>query len=145
MRNRAGIIQWFPTGTDEVAFSGVTTNESRMVWGLGYGKNRPGNIPASPSKSFGYKLQYVLHVPNHPRTCFSMGTAVHTVIALLSKDQLEKVTPTKERALELLNSCWSSDAYVSRTHELGDRIKAEAMPDTYLTWQAANSNRIVAA
>ena len=74
-----------------------------------------------------------------------MGTAVHSVIELLSKQQLEGTTPTRERALELLNTCWSSDAYASRTHELEDRIKAEAMLDTYLAWQAANRNTIVAA
>jgi DNA helicase-2/ATP-dependent DNA helicase PcrA len=67
------------------------------------------------------------------------------VIELLSKQQLEGTTPTRERGLELLNTCWSSDAYTSRTHELEDRIKAEAMLDTYLAWQAANRNTIVAA
>ena len=74
-----------------------------------------------------------------------MGTAVHTVIERLSKFQLDGGTPTKERAIELLNSCWSSEAYASRTHELEDRVKAEAMLDTYLAWQAANRNTIVAA
>jgi DNA helicase-2/ATP-dependent DNA helicase PcrA len=92
-----------------------------------------------------YKFQYVLLVPGLPKTYFSMGTAVHTVIELLSKQQIEGMTPTRERALELLNSCWSSEAYASRTHELEDRIKAEAMLDTYLAWQAANRNTIVAA
>ena len=92
-----------------------------------------------------YKFVYVLQVPTLARTYFSMGTAVHTVIELLSKYQLEGKTPTKERAVELLNSCWSSEAYTSRTHELEDRIKAEAMLDTYLAWQAANRNTIVAA
>jgi DNA helicase II / ATP-dependent DNA helicase PcrA len=92
-----------------------------------------------------YKFQYVLLVPGLPKTYFSMGTAVHTVIELLSKQQLEGTTPTKERALELLNSCWSSEAYASRTHELEDRIKAEAMLNTYLAWQAANRNTIIAA
>jgi DNA helicase-2/ATP-dependent DNA helicase PcrA len=92
-----------------------------------------------------YKFQYVLLVPSKPQTYFSMGTAVHSVIELLSKRQLEGTTPTKEQAIELLNSCWSSDAYASRTHELEDRVKAEAMLDTYLAWQAANPNTIVAA
>jgi len=46
------------------------------------------------------------------------------------------------RALELLNSCCSSQAYASRTHELEDRVKAEALLDTYLAWQAANRNTI---
>jgi len=92
-----------------------------------------------------YKFVYVLQVPTLPQTYFSMGTAVHTVIERLSKFQLEGGTPTKERAIELLNSCWSSEAYASRTHELEDRVKAEAMLDSYLSWQAANRNTIVAA
>jgi DNA helicase-2/ATP-dependent DNA helicase PcrA len=92
-----------------------------------------------------YKFVYVLQVPTLPRTYFSMGTAVHTVIEHLSMYQLEGGTPTKERAVELLNSCWSSEAYTSRTHEREDRVKAEAMLDTYLAWQAANRNTIVAA
>ena len=91
-----------------------------------------------------YKFLYVLQVPTLPQTYFSMGTAVHSVIEHLSKRQLEGETPTKERALALLNSCWSSEAYASRTHELEDRVKAEAMLDTYLAWQAANRNTIVA-
>jgi len=37
-----------------------------------------------------------------------MGTAVHSVIELLSKAQLEGEIPAKGRALELLDSCWSS-------------------------------------
>jgi len=89
-----------------------------------------------------YKFQYVLQVPSLQKTFFSMGTAVHTVIEHLSKAQAEGYLPTQERALELLDSCWSSEAYTSRTHELEDRAKAEAMLDTYLVWQAANRNTI---
>jgi len=92
-----------------------------------------------------YKFVYVLQVPTLPQTYFSMGTAVHTVIERLSKFQVDGGTPTKERAIDLLNSCWSSEAYASRTHELEDRVKAEAMLDTYLSWQAANRNTVVAA
>ena len=52
MRNRAGIIQRFPTGTDEVEYSNVTKTESRMdgvVWdaagtGGGYSSILPGDI-----------------------------------------------------------------------------------------------------
>jgi DNA helicase-2/ATP-dependent DNA helicase PcrA len=61
-----------------------------------------------------YKFVYVLQVPTLPKTYFSKGAAVHTVIELLSKHQLEGGIPTKERAIELLSSCWSSDAYASR-------------------------------
>ena len=47
MRNRAGIIQRFPMGTDEVEYSNVKKTESRMGCGLGRDGHRPGDIPAS--------------------------------------------------------------------------------------------------
>ncbi len=90
-----------------------------------------------------YKFQYVLQVPSLPKTFFSMGTAVHAVIEHLSNQQMDGVPPTKERALALLDSNWSSEAYTSKTHEDEDRAKAEAMLDTYLAWEAANRNTIV--
>lgn len=90
-----------------------------------------------------YKFQYVLQVPSLPKTFFSMGTAVHAVIEHLSNQQLDGIQPTKERALALLDSNWSSDAYTSKTHEDEDRLKAEAMLDTYLAWQARNPNTII--
>jgi DNA helicase-2/ATP-dependent DNA helicase PcrA len=89
-----------------------------------------------------YKFRYVLQVPSLPKTFFSLGTAVHTVIEHLSNRQLEGVPPTKELAFALLDSSWSSEAYTSRTHEAEDRAKAEAMLDTYLAWQAKNPNTI---
>jgi len=46
MRNRAGIIQRFPTGTDEVEYSDVTETESRRGCGLGRSGHRQGDIPA---------------------------------------------------------------------------------------------------
>jgi DNA helicase-2/ATP-dependent DNA helicase PcrA len=90
-----------------------------------------------------YKFQYVLQVPSLPKTFFSMGTAVHAVIEHLSNQQMDGVPPTKERALALLDSNWSSEAYTSKTHEAEDRVKAEAMLDTYLAWEASNQNSIV--
>jgi hypothetical protein len=47
MRNRVGIIQRFPTGTDEVEYSNVTKTESRMGCVGDTGGHRPGDIPAS--------------------------------------------------------------------------------------------------
>ncbi|MDD1677477.1 MAG: ATP-dependent helicase [Methanomicrobiales archaeon] len=93
----------------------------------------------------GYKFQYVLQVPTVQKTYFSMGTAVHTVIELLSKNQVNGSAPTRESALHLLDSCWSSQAYASHTQETEDRRKAETMLDTYLLWQAANPNTIIEA
>jgi len=55
MRNRAGIIQRFPKGTDEVEYSNVTKTESRMGCGLGHGGHRPGDIPASSPGASGIK------------------------------------------------------------------------------------------
>jgi hypothetical protein len=51
MRNRAGIIQRFPTGTDEVEYSNVTKTESRMGCGFGRGGHRPGDIPHPPQEA----------------------------------------------------------------------------------------------
>ncbi len=48
MRNRAGIIQRFPLGTDEVEYSNVTKTESRMGCGLGRGGHRPGIFQHPP-------------------------------------------------------------------------------------------------
>jgi hypothetical protein len=47
MRNRVGIIQRFPTGTDEVENSDVAKTESRRGCGLGLRGHRLGEIPAS--------------------------------------------------------------------------------------------------
>jgi hypothetical protein len=49
MRNRAGIIQRFPTGTVEAGYSSVAVTKSRIGCGLGRGRHRPGDIPASCS------------------------------------------------------------------------------------------------
>jgi hypothetical protein len=65
-RNRAGIIQRFPTGTDEVEYSNVTETESKMGCGLGYsGHRRPGDIPASPSGSVRDKEKMPQNAPIH--------------------------------------------------------------------------------
>jgi hypothetical protein len=58
MRNRAGIIQRFPMGTDEVEFSNVTKTESGMGCVLGRGGHRPGDIPASSLGSVGDKEEF---------------------------------------------------------------------------------------
>lgn len=90
-----------------------------------------------------YKFRYVLQVPTLAKTYFSMGMAVHSVIEHLSNRQLDEVPSTRELALALLDSCWSSEAYASRSHEQEDRAKAEAMLDTFLAWQATNPNTII--
>jgi len=92
-----------------------------------------------------YKFQYVLQIPSLSRTFFDLGSAVHTVIEHLSKKQREGIAPTKEMALALLDTAWSTAAYESKSHEMKDRATAEALLDTYLTWQAGNPNRILEA
>jgi DNA helicase-2/ATP-dependent DNA helicase PcrA len=92
-----------------------------------------------------YKFQYVLQVPAVSRTFFDLGSAVHTVIEHLSKKQKEGIPPTKEMALALLDTAWSTAAYESRSHADKDRETAEALLDTYLAWQAGNPNRILEA
>jgi len=92
-----------------------------------------------------YKFQYVVLIPSVSRTFFDLGSAVHTVIEHLSKKQKEGIPPTKEMALALLDTAWSTAAYESKSHEMEDRATAEALLDTYLAWQAGNPNRILEA
>jgi len=92
-----------------------------------------------------YKYQHVVLIPSVPRTFFDLGSAVHTVIEHLSKQQKEGIAPTKEMALALLETTWSTAAYESKSHERNDRATAETLLDTYLVWQASNPNRILDA
>lgn len=92
-----------------------------------------------------YKYQYVVLIPSVPRTYFDLGSSVHSVIEHLSKKQKEGVRPTKEMALSLLDTTWSTAAYESKSHEMKDREIAEALLDTYLAWQSINPNRILEA
>jgi len=90
-----------------------------------------------------YKYQYVVQIPSLSRTFFDLGKAVHTVIEHLSRKQKEGIAPTKETALALLDSAWSTSAYESKSHEEKDRATAEVLLDSYLSWQAGNPNRIL--
>ena len=92
-----------------------------------------------------YKFQYVLLVPSSPRTYFSFGQAVHSVIEQLSRDNLNGVPFSKERALALLDANWDSSAYPSRTQEAEDKRKADLLLDTFLDWQAKNRHTILVA
>ena len=92
-----------------------------------------------------YKFQYVLLVPSRPRTYFSLGSAVHVVVEQLSKDFVNGISFAKDRALDLLNTRWDASAYPSKTQEFEDRVKAEALLDTFLFWQAKNVNKIISA
>jgi len=92
-----------------------------------------------------YKFQHVVHIPSLSRTFFDLGSAVHSVIEHLSKKQKEGIPPTKEMALALLDTAWSTAAYESKSHEMEDRATAETLLDTYLAWQAGNPNRILEA
>jgi DNA helicase-2/ATP-dependent DNA helicase PcrA len=92
-----------------------------------------------------YKFQYVLLIPSGPKTYFSLGSAVHSVVEQLAKDSLNGFPFTRERALSLLDAEWDSSAYPNRTQEAEDRAKAESLLDTFLAWQATNTNTILAA
>jgi DNA helicase-2/ATP-dependent DNA helicase PcrA len=92
-----------------------------------------------------YKFRYIVQVPSLPRTFFDLGSAVHTVIEHLSRKQKEGIPPTKEMALSLLDTAWSTAAYESKSHEMKDRAMAETLIDTYLAWQAGNPNRVLEA
>ena len=93
-----------------------------------------------------YKFQYVLLVPSSPRTYFSFGQAVHSVIEQLSRDNINGIPFSKERALALLDADWDASAYPS-TDAGGRRPdrRPKLLLDTFLDWQAKNRNTILAA
>ena len=57
------------------------------------------------------------------------------MVEQLSKMHMKGERYTKEIAVKLLDTYWSSDAYTSRTKEQEDRRLAEMMIDTFLEWQ----------
>ena len=67
------------------------------------------------------------------------------MVEQLSRDNINGILFSKERAIALLDAKWDSSAYPNRTQEAEDRKKAEALLDTFLDWQAKNKNTILAA
>ncbi|MGZ4928353.1 MAG: ATP-dependent helicase [Halobacteriota archaeon] len=92
-----------------------------------------------------YKYGYILRVPTVPRTYFNLGHVVHSVIEHLTKDELDGIPPTKERAMEMLARFWSSAAYTTKQKEREDKALAEQMFKTYVAWQTENENEVVDA
>lgn len=87
-----------------------------------------------------FKFAHVLEVPTPERTYFNLGTAVHAVAEHLTKLEKEGIVPTEEKAFEILESNWSSNAYLSSKKEEEDKEKARAMVRTYLSWITKNLN-----
>jgi len=90
-----------------------------------------------------YKFQHVLLVPSLPKSFFSLGSAVHSVIEHLSRDQIAGTTPSREQAIRYLDRYWTPAGFSSRTEEREKRSQAEGLLDTYLSWQEKNPNRIL--
>lgn len=85
-----------------------------------------------------YKFQYVLAVPSPPKTYFDLGTAVHSVVEVLTRKQMEEADylPTKEEAIKMLDHYWVSSSYDNATKEVEDRESAERMLDFFVKWCA---------
>ena len=90
-----------------------------------------------------FKYQYLLQIPTRPETYFSLGSAVHSAIELLSKDRQKGVERSRDEAVATLKAFWDPSAYASRKHEEEDWATAETLLDNYLAWEAANRNEIV--
>ncbi|GAB6286990.1 MAG: hypothetical protein STSR0009_31930 [Methanoregula sp.] len=69
---------------------------------------------------------------------------MYSVIEQVSKNFVSGFAFTNERALALLDAKWDPAAYLSKMQESEDRRKADVLLDTLLSWQAQDTNTIVA-
>lgn len=85
-----------------------------------------------------YKFKYVLEVPSRGKSFFDLGSAVHSVVEVLTKRQIEEpgYLPTKEDALKGLDRYWVSSSYRSLKVENEDRAYAEKMLEFFVNWCA---------
>jgi DNA helicase-2/ATP-dependent DNA helicase PcrA len=85
-----------------------------------------------------YKFSYVLEVPTKARTYFDLGSAVHSVLEMLTRRQIEEkgYLPTVQDALALLDKYWVSSTYQSNTQEQEDRESAKKMLEYFVRWCA---------
>ncbi len=79
-----------------------------------------------------YKFRYVLLVPSSPRTYFSLGSAVHAVVEQLSRDFVNGIPFSRERALALLDATWDASAYPAgrRRPRTGRRPNRSSTPSS---------------
>jgi len=87
-----------------------------------------------------FKFAHVLEVPTPEKTYFNLGTAVHAVVEHLTKLEKDRIKLTEEKAFEILENNWSSNAYLSEKKEDEDKEKARTMIRTYLKWISGNPN-----
>jgi DNA helicase II / ATP-dependent DNA helicase PcrA len=85
-----------------------------------------------------YKFQYVLEVPSGGKSYFDLGSAVHSVVEVLTRRQIEEqgYVPTKDDAINILDYYWVSSSYQSITAEQEDRAHAERMLEFFAMWCA---------
>lgn len=83
-----------------------------------------------------YKFSRVLEVPTLPKTFFDLGKAVHSVVEVLTKRQINEqgYLPTKQDATGLLDRYWVSSTYQTAKAEEEDRASAEKMLEFYVRW-----------
>ena len=69
------------------------------------------------------------------------GSAIHSVIEKLTTQPHPTLEP-KDHARSLLDEFWQSEVYKSEYEESEARTSAHAILDTYLAWQATNTNTV---
>ncbi len=70
------------------------------------------------------------------------GTAIHSVIEKLTTHPHPTLAPV-DHARSLLDKFWPTEAYASAVEESEARTTAHAILDTFLAWQATNTNTIM--
>ena len=129
-----------PLPPPEAVVSGCDRGAACLPKAFAFSATSLGCYDSCPRK---FKYQYLLEIPGTPETYFSLGTAVHAAIELLSKDRQKRVARSRDDAIATLQAFWDPSAYDSRKHEQEDWATAILQLDNYLAWEAANPNEIL--
>jgi DNA helicase II / ATP-dependent DNA helicase PcrA len=89
-----------------------------------------------------FRFSYILKIPEPPGAspAAAKGTTVHSVI-----EHLDPALPAETQVPVLLEQFWTPDQFESRTQSEQDKVSARELVETYLAWQAKNTNTIVEA
>jgi len=89
-----------------------------------------------------FRFSYILKIPEPPGAspAAARGTTVHAVI-----EHLDPALPAEIQVPGLLEQFWTPDQFESRTQSEQDKVSARELVETYLAWQAENTNTILEA
>ena len=88
-----------------------------------------------------YKYCYIEKIPAPPTPPMVFGSAIHSVIGKMTNHPHPTLAPV-DHSRSLLDEFWPSEVYDNEFEESEARTSAHAILDTYLAWQATNTNTV---